>query len=126
VSRHTSAVTDVVTNVVSDRCRVTGIIFRNTGFDFTDEVGTDIRTLGEDTAAETGEARNQRCTKTEANKTLELGARLKTHFRKHDVIMNQTYQTQAYVLHPGDGTGGEGDVERFVQAFGRGLRRADV
>ena len=36
------------------------IVFGDSGLDLADEVGADVRGLGEDAAAETGEDRNQR------------------------------------------------------------------
>ena len=48
---HTGTVTDVVTDVVGDRCRIARIIFRNILFDLPHEVGPDIRRLRVDTAA---------------------------------------------------------------------------
>ena len=55
VGRHAGAIAHVVAHVVGDRCRVARIIFRNAGFHFADHVAADVRTLGEDAAAETGE-----------------------------------------------------------------------
>ena len=55
VGTHACHVTDVVTDVVSNRCGVARIIFGNTRFDLADQVGTDIGGLGVDTTTDTGE-----------------------------------------------------------------------
>ena len=60
VGRHAGAVADVVADVVGDGRRVARIVFRNAGLDLADHVAADVRTLGEDAAAETGEDRDQR------------------------------------------------------------------
>ena len=59
VSAHTGNVADVIADVVRDGRGVTRVIFRNTSFDFTDEVGADVSSLGVDTAADTGKQRHE-------------------------------------------------------------------
>ena len=59
VGSHTGAVTDVVTDVIGDNSWVTGVIFRDPGLDFSNQVGADIGALGENAAAETGEDGDQ-------------------------------------------------------------------
>ncbi len=60
VSRHAGAVTDVVAHVVGDRRRVARVVLGDASLDFADEIAADVRALGEDAAAETGEDRDQR------------------------------------------------------------------
>ncbi len=55
VRTHTSNVTNVVTNVISDCCGVTWVIFGDTCFDFTDEVSTDVSSFGVDTTTNASE-----------------------------------------------------------------------
>ena len=71
IGRHTGTVANVVANVVGNHRRVAGIIFRNTGFNLANEVRTDVRAFREDTAAQTGENRNQRCTEGQANQSID-------------------------------------------------------
>ena len=66
VGCHTGAVTDVVTDVVGDGCRVSWIIFRNPGFDFTHQVSADVSAFGEDTAAQTGQRWKSSCRQNQA------------------------------------------------------------
>ena len=54
VRRHAGAIAHVVAHVVGDHGGVARVIFRNPGFHLADEVSTDVRTLGEDAAAQTG------------------------------------------------------------------------
>ena len=42
ISTHTSCITYVVTNVVSNSCRVSWIVFWNTSFNFTNKVSTNV------------------------------------------------------------------------------------
>ena len=55
VRTHTSDVTDVVTDVVGDSCRVTRVVFGDAGFDFAHEVRANVGSLGVDTTADAGE-----------------------------------------------------------------------
>jgi hypothetical protein len=52
IGRHAGAVAHVVAHVVGDDRRVAGVVFGNSGFHLAHQVGTDIRTLGEDAAAQ--------------------------------------------------------------------------
>ena len=60
VGRHAGAVADIVAHVVGDRRRVARVVLGNAGLDLADEVGADVRALGEDAAAKTREDRDQR------------------------------------------------------------------
>ena len=59
VRGHAGAIADVITDVVGDGRRVAGIIFVEVLLDLADEVRADVRRLGVDAAAETGEDRDQ-------------------------------------------------------------------
>ncbi len=61
-------------DVVRDGCRVARIVLRNTGFDLADEIAADVRTLGEDAAAETGEDRDQRSAEAERHQRIDNDA----------------------------------------------------
>ena len=60
VGGHTSAVTDVIADVVGNCGRVARVVFGNASFDFADEITADVRALGEDSATETCEYRDER------------------------------------------------------------------
>jgi hypothetical protein len=71
VGSHAGAVADIVADVVGDRSRVARIVFRNAGFNLADEVAANVGTLGEDTAAETGEDGNQRSAEAESDQSVD-------------------------------------------------------
>ncbi len=71
VGAHARDVTDVVANVVSDRARVAGVIFRNAFLNLTDEVCTDVCRLREDAAAHAREQRDGGGAEAEAEDFLE-------------------------------------------------------
>ena len=74
VGRHAGAVADIVAHVVGDGGGVARIIFRNARFDLAHHVAADVRTLGEDAAAETGEDRDQRGAEGERHQRVDDGA----------------------------------------------------
>jgi hypothetical protein len=55
VRRHARAVADVVAHIIGNRRGVAGIVFVKVLLDLADEVRADVRSLGIDAAAETGE-----------------------------------------------------------------------
>ena len=57
---HSGAIADIVADIVRDHGGVAGIVLGDTGLDLADQVGADVRGLGEDAAAETSEDRDQR------------------------------------------------------------------
>ena len=52
---HTRTVTDIVADVIGDNRGVAGVIFGNSRLDLANQIGTNIRTLGEDAAAQSRE-----------------------------------------------------------------------
>ena len=42
ICTHTSCITNTITNVICNYCRVTWIIFRNTCFNFTNKISTNV------------------------------------------------------------------------------------
>ena len=71
VGCHAGAVADVVADVVGDDGRVARVVLGDAGFDLADEVGTDVRALREDAAAQAREDRDQRAAEGEADEGLE-------------------------------------------------------
>jgi len=64
IRAHTSDITDVVTDVISNGSGVLGGIFRKILFDFTDEISTDISSLSVDTTTDSSEKSHSRTTET--------------------------------------------------------------
>ena len=118
VGGHAGAVTDVVADVVGNRRRVARIVFRNAGFHLADEVAADVRTLGEDAAAETGEDRDQRSAEAERDECIDhlaAGGLLAQYLGQHVVVPRDAKQRETGNQHAGDGARLEGDVETFAQ-----------
>ena len=67
VGAHARDVANVVAHVVGDGCRVTRIVFRNARLDLTNQVGTDVGSLGVDTTTNTSEQCLGRSTHTECD-----------------------------------------------------------
>ena len=71
VGGHAGAVADIVADVVGDGRRIARIVLGNAGLDLADEIGADVRALGEDAAAETGEDRDQRGAEAERDQRVD-------------------------------------------------------
>ncbi len=71
VGSHPSAVADVIADVISDGRGIARIVFGNTGSTLPTRSAADIGALGEDTAAETGEDRNQRGAEAESHQRID-------------------------------------------------------
>ncbi len=123
VGGHAGAVADVVAHVVGDGGRVAGVIFRNAGFDLADHVAADVRTLGEDAAAETGEDRDQRGAEAQRHQRVDhrRGCRRATPMlEQHREVADDAEQGEARHQHAGHRARLEGEVEALPQAL---LRR---
>ena len=95
VRRHAGAVADVVADVVGDHRRVARIVLGDAGFDLADEVGADVRALGEDAAAQTREDRDQRAAEGEADERVQRGAPARRmHGRRNDVVAGDAEQAR--------------------------------
>ena len=67
VGGHTGAVTHIVSNIVGNRCRISGVVLGDTRLDLSDQVCTNIGALCEDSAAQPCENRNQAAAKTKGH-----------------------------------------------------------
>lgn len=119
IGTHSSDITDVITDVIGNDSGVAGIILRNTGLDLSDEISTDIGSLGVDTTTDTSEQGNGRTSKTVTSQSLEENLRDVSVIRvpgeanssvdpDGDVEDEQTNGGQAETH---DGTGAESSVE---------------
>ncbi len=117
---HTSAVTNIVAHVIGDGCRVAWIVFRNAGFDLPDKVSANISSLGENTAAETCEDRDQRRTESETYEAIDDDAVVRSELhRSHEHIeeYGDREKRETCHEHASDGTCAEGDGEALLQAL---------
>ena len=134
VGRHARAVADVVADVVGDHRRIARVVFRDARLDLADEVGADVRALGEDAAAKAREDRDQRTAEREADERLDRVVQSFLHQvrravgRTHEepVEAGDAEQTEADDEHARDRSTAERDRERFVQSRARRLGRAHV
>ena len=114
VRGHARAVTDVVADVVGDRRGVAGVVLGDALLDLADEVGADVRSLGEDAAADTHEHREQGRAEGEA---LEHVRRVLVEAEQDD---GRTQQAEADGEHADDAAGAERDPRGAPLAGGVG------
>ena len=129
VGGHAGAVADVVTDVVGDRGRVARIILRDARLDLADEVAADVRTLGEDAAAETGEDRDQRGAEAERHHGVDDGAAVGRELQRVDQeaeIEGHAEQRETRHQHAGDRARLEGELEAAGERRRRGLGGAHI
>ena len=119
VSAHACDVADVVTDVISDNGGVTGVVLRDTGFDFTDKVGADVSRFGINTAAHTRKQRDGGSTQRKAGQDIRVSG--------YHINEACTEETETYNAHAHDSAAGEGDGKSCVHtAILGGCRGADV
>ena len=129
VGRHAGAVADVVADIVGDSRGIARIVFRNAGFDLADEIAADVRTLGEDAAAETGEDRDQRSAKAERDDGVDDKAIVRLIAEagsENEEVAGHAQQRQPGNQHAGDRARLEREFETAGERLGRGLRDAHV
>ena len=130
VRRHAGAIANIVADVIGNDGRIARIIFGNAGFDLADQIGTNVGALCENAAAKAGKNRNQRSAEREADEGFQQvmlrDAVADAGCTEVPVKQRHAQQAQAYHEHAGDRATLEGDIERFVHAFGGCLRGAHV
>ncbi len=126
VGRHAGAIAHVVAHVVGDHGRVARIIFRDARFHLAHQIGTHIRALGEDAAAQSRKNRDQRGTEGQAHQCMQRAHGLVAHVAQRHVVTGDAQQGQPDHQHAGDGAAAESHLQRRGQAMTRGLRRAHV
>ena len=86
IGGHAGAVADIVADIVGDHGRIARIVLGDAGFDLADEVGADIRTLGEDAAAKAREDGDQRGAEAERHQRLDGRARIEAEMLQDEVV----------------------------------------
>ena len=86
IGRHAGAVADIVADVVGDDRGIARIILRNSSLDLADQVGTDVRALGEDAAAQSREDRDQGAAECEADQRAQRRLRIAQHVQHAEVV----------------------------------------
>ncbi len=124
IGAHTGDITDVVTDVIGNDGGVTGVILGNTGLDLADEIGTDIGSLGVDTATDSSEEGDGGTTETVTGDgfeetlsgvriSLDVEGEVEAEELDDDVDDEQTDGGEGETH---DGAGAEGDVEALGPA----------
>ena len=129
ISGHASAVADIIADIVSDGRGVAGVILRDAGFHLAHHIAANIRTLGEDAAAQARKNRNQRSAEAKRHQRINHRAaigRITTKYRQDQEINSNTQQRQAGHQHPGDGARFKGDIQPGGERLNRGLRGAEI
>ena len=127
VGSHAGAIADVVAHVVGDHRRISRVVFGNSGFDFSDQVGADVGSFGVDAAAQTGEDRNQRTAEGQADHGVERGPRVAVIDRlQNSEVARDGKQTEPDHQHAGDRAAAEGDVEGRRESAARRFGGAHV
>ena len=117
IGTHTGNVTYVITYVIGDNCRVTGIILRNTGFNLTYQVSTNVSSFGINTTADTGKQRHGRCTHSESQHSTGDSAFIHTKYNfKQQIPYGNVKKAETNYSKSHNGTCGECDAKTFVQA----------
>ena len=109
VSTHTSNVAYVIAYVVSDGSRVTRIVFRDTSFYFTYQVSAYVSSFGVDTAANTSEQCDGRCTQTETGYDVNIA--------KQHISYSNTGDAQANYAQAHYSAARESDFQCFRHAM---------
>ena len=129
VGGHAGAIADVVADIVGDGRRIAGIVLGNAGLDLADEIGADVRALGEDAAAKPGEDRNQRGAEAERDQRvdrLSVGDAMAKNAGENAEVASDAEKRETGDEQAGHGARAEGDVETAGERFRRRLRGADV
>ena len=108
VGRHAGAVADVVAHVVGDGGGVARVVLGDAGLDLADEVAADVRTLGEDAAAEAGEDRDERAAEAERHQRVDdgaVGGGVAGDADEDAVVDRDAEEGEAGDQHAGDGAG---------------------
>ncbi len=119
VGTHTGYVTHVITYVIGDGSGVERMVFRDTGFHLTHEVGTHIGCLGINATAYTGEERDRRSTEGKAGHHIDDFDSGILTFESIDIGIDQQQgakaeNTQTYHTHTHNRTAAKGDLKGFT------------
>ena len=126
VGRHAGAVAHIVADIVGDDRGIARIILRDACLDLADEVCTHVRPLGEYSAAQAREDRDQRPAERQTDQRPKRRFGVPQQMQHDDVVSGHAQQPQAHHQHAGDGAAAEGDLERGIDSIVRRLCGAHV
>ena len=127
VGAHAGHVAHVIAHVVGDNGGVTGIVLGDTGLHLTHQVGANVSSLGEDTAAHAGKQSHGAGAHTEGQHgtgdvgSFQLKHKAQQHEPYRDIQQAQTHHGEAH-----DGAGGKRHPQALVQALATGVGSAAV
>mmetsp|Transcript_21501 Transcript_21501/g.53111 ORF Transcript_21501/g.53111 Transcript_21501/m.53111 type:complete len:340 (-) Transcript_21501:366-1385(-) len=122
IGSHSSNITNVVTNIVSNDCRIAWIVFGNVHFDLANQVSSNIGSLGVNSSSHTSKESNRRGSKSKGGKGIR---RIHQNIRLGCIIVSQshkvvherdTQQTETDDHESHDGTSGKGHLESSVKS----------
>ena len=91
------------------------IVLGDARFDLADEVGADVRALGEDAAAQAREDRDQGAAEREAHEGAQRVLGVAEQAAHDEVVAGDAEQPQAHHQHAGDGAAAECDLQGGVE-----------
>jgi len=125
VGGHARAIPDIVSDIVGDGGGVTGVVLFEFGFNFSDEVGSDIRSFGVNSSTEPGKHADERGSEGEAGQAVDRGAEAKVLGGEH-VKDTDRKQGKSHHQKPCDRASVEGVPKSSGPANGRGLGRPNI
>ena len=126
VGAHTGYVAHVVAHVVGDGGGVAGVVFGDSGFYLTHEVGTHVGRLGVNAAAYPGEERNGFRTQREAREDLKSLRHVGVHSGEYDVEGSEAQYREAGYAEAHNGSARERHLEGLRQRSAGSLCGAHV
>ena len=126
VGGHSGAVAHVVAHVVGNNRRVAGVVLGDARLDLSDQVRAHVGALGENSAAQPREDRDQRAAEGQAHERMQHVARFHAGAVQHQVVAGHAQQGQAHHQHSGDRAAAEGHRQRRVHSVVGGLRGARI
>ena len=108
---------------------IAGVVLGNAGLDLADEVGADVRALGEDAAAKPGEDRDQRSAEAERDQRVNrhpVRGAVAEKAGENAEVAGDAEKREAGDKQTGHRARAEGDVEAAGERFRRRLRGAHV
>ena len=109
VRAHAGNVTNVVTDIISNNCRVSRVILRDIVLNLADKVSADVRSLGINAAADTCEKRDGRCSEAVAEEDIRIaGNQINDTYTEKSESYDRKSHDRAAVVGDSQGSGHAG------------------
>ncbi len=126
IGRHAGAVAHVVADIVRNHRRVAWIVLGNAGLDLADKIGAHICALGENSATQAREDRDQRRPEGQPDQCMQVLLQWQPHALQHSKVARHAEQPQADHQHAGDRPATERHIHRLANAMPRRFGGADI